>query len=70
MSAEWGLLPAGIDETDLVMILLALFILSLVVIALFIIFHWFLAILGTLVIILSILYGVRQLKQKEDSDVE
>ncbi len=70
MSAEWGLLPAGVDETDLVMILLALFILSLVVIALFIIFHWFLAILGTLVIILSILYGVRVLKQKEDSDVE
>lgn len=70
MSAEWGLLPAGIDETDLVMILLALFILSLVVIALFIIFHWFLAILGTLLIILSILYGVRVLKQKEDSDVE
>lgn len=70
MSAEWGLLPAGIDETDLVMILLALFILALVVIALFIIFHWFFAILGTLVIILSILYGVRELKQKEDSDTE
>jgi hypothetical protein len=35
MSAEWGLLPAGIDETDLV-------------------------------IILGILYGVRELKQKEE----
>lgn len=70
MSAEWGLLPAGIDETDLVMMLLALFILALVVIALFIIYHWFIAVLGTLVIILGILYGVRELKKKEDSDVE
>jgi 1,4-dihydroxy-2-naphthoate octaprenyltransferase len=67
MSAEWGLLPAGIDETDLVMVLLALFILSLLIIAMFIVFHWFYALLGTLVIILGILYGVRELK-KEDSD--
>ena len=70
MSAEWGLLPAGIDETDLVMMLLALFILSLLVVAMFIVFHWFYAVLGTLVIILGILYGVRELKQKEDSDTE
>jgi FtsH-binding integral membrane protein len=67
MSAEWGLLPAGIDETDLVMMLLALFILSLLVIAMFIVFHWFYAVLGTLLIILGILYGVRELKQKDDS---
>lgn len=70
MSAEWGLLPAGIDETDLVMMLLALFILALLVIAMFIVFPWFYAVLGTLVIILGILYGVRELKQKEDSDDE
>jgi uncharacterized membrane protein HdeD (DUF308 family) len=68
MSAEWGLLPAGIDETDLVMILLALFILSLLVIAMFIVFHWFYAILGTLLIIGGILYGVRELKKRDDSD--
>jgi uncharacterized membrane protein HdeD (DUF308 family) len=68
MSAEWGLLPAGIDETDLVMILLALFILSLLVIAMFIVFHWFYAILGTLLIICGILYGVRELKKRDDSD--
>ncbi len=69
MSAEWGLLPAGIDETDLVMMILALFILSLLIIALFIVYHWFYALLGTIVIILGILYGVRVLKQKEDSEV-
>lgn len=70
MSAEWGILPAGIDETDLVMMLLALFILSLLVIAMFIVFPWYIAVLGTVVIILGILYGVRELKQKEDSDDE
>ena len=66
MSAEWGLLPAGIDETDLVMILLALFILSLLVIAMFIVFHWFYAGLGTLLIVFGILYGVRELRKSDD----
>ena len=70
MSAEWGLLPAGVDESDLVMMLLALFILSLLVIAMFIVFHWFWAVLGTLVIILGILYGVREMKKNEVSDVD
>ena len=67
MSAEWGLLLAGIDETDLVMMLLALFILSLLVIAMFIVFHWFYAVLGTILIIFGILYGVRELRRKDDS---
>jgi 1,4-dihydroxy-2-naphthoate octaprenyltransferase len=68
MSVEWGILPAGVDETDLVMMLLALFILSLLIIAMFIVFHWFYALLGTFVIVLGILYGVRALRQKEVSD--
>ncbi|OLS23858.1 MAG: hypothetical protein ThorAB25_24150 [Candidatus Thorarchaeota archaeon AB_25] len=67
MSTEWGLLPLGIDETDLVMLLLALFILSLLVIGMFIVFPLFYALLGTLLIILGILYGVRTLKSKQDS---
>ncbi len=67
MSAEWGLLPLGIDETDLVMLLLAIFILALLVIAMFIVFSLFYAVLGTLVIIFGILYGVRAQKQKQDS---
>ncbi|MGD9396003.1 MAG: hypothetical protein PVJ05_06230 [Candidatus Thorarchaeota archaeon] len=66
MSAEWGLLPAGIDETELVMMLLALFILSLLVIAMFIVFHWFYAVLGTLLIVFGILYGVRELRRNDD----
>ena len=69
MSAEWGLLPAGTDETDLVMMLLALFILSLLVVAMFIVFHWFYALLGTLFIVLGILYGVRSLRTNHDSSV-
>jgi len=70
MSAEWGLLPAGIEESDLVMILLALFILSLLVIAMFIVFHWFYAILGTLLIIFGILYGVRIMQNDSEKETE
>ena len=70
MSVEWGLLPAGIDETDLVMMLLALFILSLLIIAMFIVLPWYFAVIGTLVIVFGILYGVRELGQKEESNNE
>ena len=67
MSAEWGLIPLGMDETDLVMLILALFILSVLVIAMFVVLHLFYAILGTLVIIFGIMYGVRKLQQEQDS---
>ncbi|MHA2351902.1 MAG: hypothetical protein ACXABX_02135 [Candidatus Thorarchaeota archaeon] len=70
MNAEWGLLPAGIDETDLVMMLLALFILSLLVIAMFNVFHWFYAVLGTLLIVVGILYGVRELRKNTSESKE
>ena len=70
MSAEWGLLPAGIDESDLVMLIMALFILSLLVIAMFIVLHWFYAVLGTFLIVAGILYGVREMKQKDELDDE
>lgn len=67
MSAEWGLLPLAMDESELVMLLLAIFILALLVIAMFIVFPWFYALLGTLFIVFGSLYGVRVLKQKEES---
>jgi hypothetical protein len=67
MSAEWGLLPAGIDETDLVMMILALFILWLLIIAMFIVFPFFYAVLGTILIVVGILYGVRELSKEGDS---
>ncbi|MGY5865101.1 MAG: hypothetical protein RTV41_10910 [Candidatus Thorarchaeota archaeon] len=65
MSAGWGLLPAGADESDLMMLVLALFILSILVIAMFITFPLFYAVLGTLLIILGILYGVHVMKQNQ-----
>ena len=68
MSTEWGLLPLGIEESDLVMLLFALFILSILVIAMFIVFPWHFAVLGTIFIILGILYGVRELKKQQDSN--
>ncbi len=68
MSTEWGLLPLGIEESDLVMLLFALFILSILVIAMFIVFPWYFAVLGTIFIILGILYGVKELKKQQDSN--
>ncbi len=67
MSVEWGLLPLGIEESDLVMLLLALFILSVLVIAMFIVFPWYFAVLGTIFIIVGILYGVKELRKQQDS---
>ncbi|MFW9809374.1 MAG: hypothetical protein ACFFE6_08350 [Candidatus Thorarchaeota archaeon] len=67
MSAEWGLLPLGIEESDLMMLILALFILSVFVIAIFMTLPLFSAVLVTVIIVLSIAYGVRELKQKQDS---
>ncbi len=55
------------DESDLMMLVLALFILSLLVIAMFIVFPWYYAVLAALVIIFGIYYGVRELKQKQES---
>ncbi len=67
MNVEWGLLPLGIEESDLVMLLLALFILSVLVVAMFIVFPWYFAVLGTIFIIVGILYGVKELRKQQDS---
>lgn len=67
MSYASGLIPLGMDESDLMMLVLALFILSLLVIAMFIVFPWYYAVLAALVIIFGIYYGVRELKQKQES---
>ena len=65
MSTVWGLIPLGIDESDLVMLLFSLFLLALLVIAMFMFLPLFYAILGTLVIVFGIYYGVWALRQKE-----
>ncbi len=67
MSSAWGLIPLGMDESDLMMLILAILILSLLVIAMFIVFPWYYAVLAALVIIFGILYGVREMKQKQES---
>ena len=66
MSSSWGLLPLGMDESDLMMLILAILILSILVIAMFIVFPWYYAVLATLFVIFGILYGVRELKQKQE----
>jgi hypothetical protein len=67
MTEAWGLLPLGIDESDLVMLLFSLFILALLIVVMFIILPWFYAFLGALVIVFGICYGVRELKRTEQN---
>lgn len=69
MSISWGLLPLGMDESDLMMLLLAIFLLALLVIVMFMYLPWPYAVLGTLLIVFSIYYGVREL-QKEENQTE
>ena len=66
MSEGLGLLPLAMDESDLLMLILALFILSILVIALFIVLPFFYAFLGTLFIVFGILYGVRVMMRDEE----
>jgi hypothetical protein len=65
LSTVWGLLPLGMDESDLMMLLLALFLLAVLVIAMFIVLPWFYAVLGTLGLIGAIYYGVWELRKGE-----
>ena len=66
MSASWGLIPLGMEESDLVMLLVSVFILAVLVIVMFIVLGWFLGLLGTLVIIGGIYYGVWALRNTEN----
>ena len=66
MSSAWGLLPLGVDESDLVMLLFAIFIIALLVVVMFMVLPWPYAILGMLLIVFSIVYGVRELRQAEN----
>ncbi|MGY5881239.1 MAG: hypothetical protein RTV31_13380 [Candidatus Thorarchaeota archaeon] len=65
MSTAWGLLPLSMDESDLMMLLLSLFILAILVILMFMYLPWFYALLGTLVIIGGIYYGIWELRKEE-----
>ena len=66
MSSAWGLLPLGVDESDLVMLLLAIFLIAVLVIAMFMYFPWLYAVMGTLVIVFGIYYGVREMREEEN----
>ena len=66
MSEGLGLLPFGMDESDLMMLVIALFLLSVLVIAMFIVFPLFYAVLGNILIVFGILYGVRVMMKDEE----
>ena len=68
MSVAAGLIPLGTEESDLVMLLFSLFLLAVLVIAMFMFFPWYIAVFGTGLIVFGIYYGVRELrKQEQDS---
>ncbi len=70
MSHAWGLVPLGMDESDLMMLVLSLFILAVLVIAMFLFLPPLYAILGTGLIIFGIYYGVRELRKQEQNTEE
>ena len=65
MNSAWGLIPLGVEESDLVMLLFSVFLLALLVILLFIVLPWYYTLLGTLAIVLAICYGVKELRNQE-----
>jgi hypothetical protein len=68
VNTAWGLLPLGVEESDLVMLLFAIFLLALLVIVMFVALPFYYAILGTIVIVFGIYYGVRVLRNAESKN--
>lgn len=71
MSAGISLIPFGMDESDVMMALFAIFFLLILVILLFITLPFFYTLLICVVSVLAILYGVYELRNQqaiEDED--
>ena len=64
MSSAWGILPLGMDESDLMMLILALFILGLLIVAFFMTFQLHVALFFTAALILSLGYAIRETRKK------
>jgi Na+/H+ antiporter NhaD/arsenite permease-like protein len=67
MSADAILFPLAADETDLLMLLLALFILAVFIILFFLLFPLEIALFLTAVILLVLLWAIRESLRIEDS---
>jgi len=63
MSSTWGILPLGMDESDLMMLILALFILGLLVVALFMTFQLHVALFFTAALFVSLGYAIRETRK-------
>ena len=73
MSSVWGILPLGMDESDLMMLILASFILGLLVVAFFMTFQLHVALFFTAALILSLGYAIRETRKMahiESSKIE
>ncbi len=66
----WGLLPLAMDESDLMMMLLSLFILIVFVILIFIIFPVEFALLMTAGIALAFVYAIHETRKLARLDDE
>lgn len=67
MSAETILFPFAADETDLLMLLLAIFILAVFIILFFLIFPFEVALFLTAAVVFVLLWAIRESMRIEDS---
>ncbi|MFW9967442.1 MAG: hypothetical protein ACFFEA_09835 [Candidatus Thorarchaeota archaeon] len=66
----WGLLPLAMDESDLMMILLSLFLLVILVIVLFLVFPLEFALLMTAGIALAFVYAIHETRKLAGGEEE
>jgi len=66
----WGIFPLAMDESDLMMLLLSLFILTVLLVLIFIIFPLELALLMTAGIALAFVYAVHETRRMAKLDAE
>lgn len=68
MSRAWGLLPLAVDESDLMMLVLVLFILAVLVISIFMAFPLHIALLVSGALIAGLIIAIHETKRMAQMD--
>jgi hypothetical protein len=68
VSRTWGLLPLAIDESDLMMLVLVLFILAVLVISIFMAFPLHIALLVSGALIVGLIIAIHETKRMAQMD--
>jgi hypothetical protein len=63
VSRSWGLLPLAMDETDIMMLVLVLFILGVLVVSIFMVFPLHIALLFSGALIVGLLIAIHETKR-------